>query len=142
MSEVDDAMDALNRMLDALERRDLGGFAEILNKHATPDCEFTSALQLGLSRSSARGRDAIVAWFAEFLEMLEENRWRERRLERVGDRAFLLFTLFEARGSASDVPVETEVGQFYELDDGLVARGISYRTHAEARAAAEAHTNA
>ncbi len=138
MSELDEAMAAMDRAFDVLERGDIDEFAAMLAQTATPDFEFTSAISSALSGGAIRGREQVVDWFREFLDTLAQHRWVERRYEPVGLRAILVLARFEAQGPASDVPVVTEVGQIYELEGGLFKRGVSYRSHADAREAAVA----
>ncbi len=138
MSAVDEAIAAMDSAFNALEKGDIDEFTKILARAATPDVEFSSAINTAISGGISRGRMAVVLWFQEFLDTLETLRWSDRRYEAVGDDAFLAFTMFEARGSASGLRIVSEVGQLYELDEGLIKRGESFRSHAEARAAAEA----
>jgi SnoaL-like domain len=138
VSVLEERMAAMDGGFDALERCDLDGFMEIVEASAHPDCEFTSAIGAALGTSAFQGFEGIRSWFTEFLETVGQPRWTNRRYERVNDDAFLFFADFEMKGSASGIPVESEIGQLFELSDGLFTRGTSYTSHAEARAAAEA----
>jgi hypothetical protein len=129
---------ALDAGFDCLERGDLDAFMAIVEANSKPDCEFTSAIGVAMSDSAFRGFDGIRSWFAELLETIGEPRWRDRRYEPVRDDAFLFFASFEMKGAASGIPLQTEIGQLFELEDGLFIRGTSYTSHVEARAAAEA----
>jgi hypothetical protein len=138
MSRLEPLIAALEDGLDALEAGDLEGFMRIIEANSTPDVEFTSAIGAAMSASSFRGFDGLRTWFTELLETVSEPRWRERRYEPVSDDLFLFFAIFGMKGSASGVPVETEVGQVFEVENGLFKRGTSYASHAQARAAAAA----
>lgn len=138
MSVIEDLAAALNDGFDALEAGDLDGFMAIVEANSRPDCEFSSAIGSALGASDFQGLDGIRSWFEDLLETVEEPRWTNRRHEAVSDDVFLFFASFEMKGSASGVPLDTEIGQVYLLEDGLFKRGASYTSHAEARAAAEA----
>jgi ketosteroid isomerase-like protein len=138
VSDVDERMAAIDRGFDLLERGDLDAFMEIVEANSHPDVEFSSAIGLAMSASVFQGFDGIRAWFTEFLESFHGRRWKNRRYEVVSDDLFLLFASFEAKGASSEVPIETEIGQVFELEDGKFKRGRSYSSHAEARTVAEA----
>jgi hypothetical protein len=63
MPTIDEHMAALDRALDALEGGDLDGFTEIVEEHADPDIEFTSAIGSAVGGQAFRGLDGIRAWF-------------------------------------------------------------------------------
>jgi ketosteroid isomerase-like protein len=138
VSVFEDRTAALEEGFNCLERGDLDAFMVIVEANSKPDCEFTSAIGAAMSNSVFRGFDGIRAWFAELLETVGEPRWKDRRYEQVSDDAFLFFASFEMKGAASGIPLRTEIGQLFELEDGLFVRGTSYTSHAEARRAAEA----
>jgi ketosteroid isomerase-like protein len=138
MPTIEQHMAALDRAFDALERGDLDGFMAIVSEHAHADCEFTSAIGTAMGGRAYRGLDEIRAWFADLLETIAQPRWIDRSYEAVSNDAFMFFARFEMKGASSGIDIDTEVGQLYELESGLVKRGTSFASHAQARAAAEA----
>lgn len=128
----------LDRALDALERRDLDGFITPARKHLAPECEFTSGIGSVVGGGTYRGPDGIRDWFGDLLETSGELHYRDRHYATVGDSVLLLLAKLELTGAASEIPVGSEVGVVYEFGTELVTRIVSYTSHDEARAAAEA----
>ena len=138
MSVVEQRMEGLNRGFDALEQRDIEGVMAIIEENVHPKVEFTSGIGSVLGGGAYRGIDGLRSWFTDLLDTVGDLRYKERRFEALDDEAFLFFAQFELTGGSSGIELSTEVGQLYELEDGLIRRGVSFMSHAEARAAAEA----
>ena len=137
MTVVDEKIAALDRGFDALEHRDLEAFSRELEPHCHPRCEFYSAIGSEMDGRVFRGWEEMRGWFADYLDTMQYPKWTDRHYEPIGDSGFMMLARFEMSGAASGVTLETELGQVYELEDGLVTRGESYTSHARARAAAE-----
>ena len=107
-------------------------------RHIDAECEFTSGIGSVVGGGVYRGHQGIQDWFGELLETADELHWRERSYEALGETVLLFLARLELTGAASQAPVSSEVGAVYEFEDGLCTRIVSYTSHAEARAAAEA----
>jgi hypothetical protein len=136
VSAVEERMADLDRAFEALEHTDLDAFMAIVQQSSTPDLEFHSAISEALGGGTFRGVKEVRRWFADLLETIDHPRFRDRHYEVVDENAFLFFASYDMRSSAG-MAMNMELGQLYELEDGLLKRATGYSSHAEAREAAE-----
>ncbi len=87
-------------------------------------------------RSIWRGREGFVEFIRTWLEQFEGWSIRVERWIDAGEERVVALTRQSATGKASGVPVELNLGQVYELEDGRIARVTHYFSHAEALEAA------
>lgn len=122
---------------DALGRGDVEAAMEHIDELVHPQVEFTSAIGSELQGRCYRGPDEVRAWFSELVETFDA-RYENLAFQLVGDDIVVGRYDFTARGRGSGAEVSGEVGVVWELEDRKIRRSNSYRSHAEALAAAEA----
>ena len=95
--------------------------------------DFEWILPAGLDwRSVWRGREEFVEFMRTWTAEFEGWSIRIDRLIDAGDDRVVAFTHQSATGRGSGVPVELNLGQVYELEDGRLIRARNYLSHAEA----------
>ena len=134
---AEEAPDALSRIFEALERRDLDEAMAVLEEIAHADCEHTSVIGTGVEGRTYRGYDGVRGWFADLLESFDV-RYVDRDFRVLGEDRVLLLCTNKLRGRGSGAEVSREIGVVWWIEDGLIRRGRSYGSHAEALAAVEA----
>ena len=77
-----------------------------------------------------RGRDGFVEFMRTWTGEFEGWSIRIERLIDAGDDRVVALTHQSATGKGSGVPVELDVGQVYELEDGRLVRVRNYLSHA------------
>jgi ketosteroid isomerase-like protein len=87
-------------------------------------------------RSVWRGREGFVEFVRTWTEEFEDWSIQVERWIDAGDDRVVALTHQSATGKASGAPVELNLGQVYELQDGRIARVRNYLGHAEALEAA------
>jgi ketosteroid isomerase-like protein len=133
----EEAIGVIERGYQALERRDLDTFIATWEEASHPDIEFISAIGSAVEGGSFKGPAGVRTWFTNLFETTDEVHWRDRTYEALGDVGVLVLLHFEMRGAASGVELSSDIGNVFELEDGLFKRGTSYTSHGDARAAAE-----
>ena len=138
MSTAEELIPRLDRAFDALERGDLEAFVAEVQPRTHPDCVFHSGIGSVVGGEVYQGVEGIRDWFDDLLASTSERRWENRRYEPYGDDVLVFLADFSLTGVASGAPVAGETGAVYSFADGLCVRIVSFTSHAEARAEAEA----
>jgi ketosteroid isomerase-like protein len=128
----------MNRGFDALEAGDLDGFMATVERIADPEVEFVSAIGSSFGGSSYKGQDGIRSWFGDLLDTSSKVTYSQREFRVLDDEAVLFLAQFTIEGRSSGAVVESEVGTVFELKEGHAHRIVSYTSHEEATAVAEA----
>ena len=83
------------------------------------------------------GAREVNRWFGEWLEAWDtvSVNWET---EELTPDLLLVHCWFRFRGKGSGMEIDSSIGQIWEFRDGRATRQTMYRTHAEARQAAEA----
>ena len=116
-----------------MERGDPGAFFD--SEAVADDYEWIFEGAALDGRSVWRGRDGFLEFMRTWTEEFEG--WSIRfELIDAGDDRVVGLTHQSATGKESGVPVELNVGQIYELEDGRLVRARNYLSHAEALEAA------
>jgi ketosteroid isomerase-like protein len=123
-------VEIVKRLIDAFNRRDVDGFAEI----TTADFEWITSMA-AVEGEVFQGREGIETYFGHMRDAWEEFLIIAEDYRDIGDRVLLLGRL-EARGLASGVPVSTPLDILYDLRDGKISRMHSHLDHDEAMRAA------
>ena len=100
-----------------------------------PDIEWLGMGAIGLD-SQGHGPRAVGRFFEEWLEMWEDYDNDAEMIEVTSD-VILVLNAFRGRAKESGIQLESELGQVWVFRDGLAVRQTMYRTHDEARRAAE-----
>ena len=99
------------------------------------DIEWVPATVTAVEGSSYSGKDGLRSFFEEW-----DHAWRvwevePEETEELGDQVLVLGHVHaEARGSGMEL--DQPVAYLFEFDDGLLARGMTFFDHEEAREAA------
>lgn len=101
-----------------------------------PDIEWRGMGAIGLD-GERQGPRAVGRFFTEWLEMWEDYD-NDVELVEVTPDIIVAENQFRGRARGSGIELESQLGQVWEFRDGKVVRQTMYRTHAEAREAAEA----
>ena len=124
---------AVEEFQAGLERGDPGAFFD--SPAVADDYEWifeTAALE---GRSVWRGREGFLEFMRTWTEEFQD--WSIRfELIDAGDDRVVGLTHQSATGKGSGVPVEMNVGQVYELEDGRLVRVRNYLSHEDALEAA------
>jgi ketosteroid isomerase-like protein len=119
-------VEIVKRGVDAFNRRDLDGLDEL----STPDCEWVPAMG-AIEGEIFRGREGAETYLARLSDAWEEFRTVAEDLRDLGDHVLMLGRM-EGRGKGSGVPVDTPLGQIFDVRDGKICRIRSYLDHGEA----------
>jgi ketosteroid isomerase-like protein len=87
-------------------------------------------------RSVWRGREGFVEFIRTWTEQFEGWSIRLERVIDAGEDRVVALTRQSATGRESGVPVELNLGQVWELEEGRMIRARNYFSHAEALEAA------
>jgi ketosteroid isomerase-like protein len=109
---------------------DTGAFAEDFEWAVDP--EFVAFE----GRRVWRGREEVIEFMSTWTEPFEDWSAGVERMIDAGDDRVVALLRQSATGKESGAPVEFNVGQVYELEDGRIARVTSYASHADALEAA------
>jgi ketosteroid isomerase-like protein len=101
----------------------------------SPDIEWLGMGEVGLD-GERHGLPEVGRFFAEWLEMWDDYD-NDAEFVEVTPDVVLVLNRFRGRAKGSGVELESELGQVWEFRDGLAVRQTMYRTHEEARRAAE-----
>jgi ketosteroid isomerase-like protein len=118
-----------------MERGDPGAWFD--SEAVADDYEWTFETDAVLGEGTLvwRGREGFVEFMRGWTEDFEG--WSiSVELIDAGDDRVVGLTHQSATGKGSGVPVEADVGQVYELEDGRLARTRNYLSHAKALEAA------
>jgi ketosteroid isomerase-like protein len=116
-----------------MERGDPGAFFD--SETVADDYEWITDAPLD-GTSLWRGREGFVEFVRTWTEEFEDWSIQVERWIDAGDDRVVALTHQSATGKGSGVPVELNLGQVYELEDGRIARVRNYLGHAEALEAA------
>jgi ketosteroid isomerase-like protein len=87
-------------------------------------------------RSVWRGREGFAEFVRTWTEQFEDWSIQVERVIDAGEDRVVVLTRQSGTGHASGVPVELNLGQVWELEEGRITRARNYFTHAEALEAA------
>jgi ketosteroid isomerase-like protein len=116
-----------------MERGDPGAFFD--SEAVADDYEWIFEGAALDGRSVWRGREGFEEFMRTWTEEFEGWSIRFEPID-AGDDRVVGLTQQSATGKGSGVPVELNVGQVFELEDGLLVRVRNYLSHAEALEAA------
>jgi ketosteroid isomerase-like protein len=124
-----------DRLRDLFERfwkhRDPTAGADLLS----PDIEWLGMTEIGLD-GERHGPRAVGRFFSDWLEMWDDYD-NDAEFVEVTPDVVLVLNRFRGRAKGSGIELESQLGQVWEFRDGLAVRQTMYRTHDEARRAAE-----
>ena len=104
----------------------------------TDDVELVVDHDAFLQGGTFTGREAVGAWFADWLTTFEPGyRFEIVEVRDLGDVVFL-DAAHSGRGRTSGIEVTGRTGYLYTVRDGRIARAELYTTPADALAAAAA----
>lgn len=130
--------EVMPRLFDALERVDLEDAMAVVEETCHPDCELISGIGSEIDGRTYRGHDEVRAWIVDLLDFAAELTYADREARTIGDDALLFLARVEIKGRGSGAEVSQAMGTLFEYEDGLCRRAVTYRSQAEALAAAEA----
>jgi ketosteroid isomerase-like protein len=81
------------------------------------------------------GRERLLRYYGEWLELFEDIRNEVREQHQVGDQVVLVVRV-TARSKSTGMPLELNYALVAEVEDGLIRRGREYATAEQAFAAA------
>ncbi len=119
-------VEIVKRLIDAFNRRDVDGFAEI----TTPDFEWITSMA-AVEGEVFWGREGIDTYFGRMREAWEEFVGLADDYRDLGDRVLFEGRL-QARGLGSGVPVTTQLDILYDLRGGKISKMHSFLDHGEA----------
>ena len=100
------------------------------------DVEWIGLDEVGLG-GNRRGVREVGNFFREWLDAWDDYS-NDVDFEEITPDLILAHNRFRGRGKGSGIIFETELGQVWEFENGLVVRQTMYRTYNEARAAVDA----
>jgi ketosteroid isomerase-like protein len=124
---------AIEEFRAGLERGDPGAFFDL--DFVTDDYEWVVA-QAFEGREVWTGREEFVEFVRSWTEQLDDWSPQVDRLIDAGDNRVVALVHQSATGKESGVPVEWEMGQVYELEEGRMVRVTNYLSQVEALEAA------
>jgi ketosteroid isomerase-like protein len=124
-------VETVRRYYDALRRRDFDAAVAEWQQ----DCEWFPDTPRLIEATSYRGHDGLRRHFATLADIFESVRIDLSELREIGDRVVALGEL-RARGRGSGLELDEQLGVVFEMSEGKIARGTSYRDRARALAAA------
>ena len=116
-----------------MERGDPGAWLD--SEAVADDFEWVMATPLE-GKSVWRGREEYVEFIRTWTDEFQDWSIRVERLIDAGDDRVVALIRQSAMGKASGVPVELNMGQVSEFEDGRLIRVRNYLSHAEALEAA------
>jgi ketosteroid isomerase-like protein len=116
-----------------MERGDPGALFD--SEAVADDYEWITDAPLD-GRSVWRGREGFVEFMRTWTEEFEDWSIQVEQWIDVGDDRVVALTHQSATGKGSGVPVELNLSQVYELEDGRIARVRNYLSQADALEAA------
>ena len=124
-------------VLDQFAATNARDFARAMDLY-TEDVELVVDHEAFLRGGTFTGREAVGAWFADWLTTFEPGyRFEIVEVRDLGDPVFLN-TNHGGRGRTSGIEVTGRTGYLYTVRDGRIARAELYTTPADALAAAAA----
>jgi ketosteroid isomerase-like protein len=127
----DQNLEIVKRGIEAFNERGVEGIVPMIH----PDFEATTPPSLASEPDTYRGQDGIRRWFDSFDEVMDQIRWDDHRLQQVGDRVVVEFTL-RARGKTTGLDFGQDAVMVWTLRDGKGIRIELFETLDEALAAA------
>ncbi len=131
----------LDAFFDCVERGDLEGLTEIVEEVTHPDLVFRSGLTTALDGKEHVGHAGLREYFTDFLATVSIV-YTEREYHPVSPEVILFLCTAEMRGKGSGAPVRQPIGQIIEYSGDLIVKTTSFTSQEDAKAAAEALTNA
>jgi ketosteroid isomerase-like protein len=113
----------VHRLVDAFARRDADALAALYGD----SFEFHSTLAvLEGDRAVYRGREDVDRYFADLDDAFADWQVREHVCVDAGEGRAILIYRIAGQGRGSGVPVEHDFGIYFQLRDGVLARGDTY----------------
>ena len=127
-----ETVDGFKRAFDAINRRD----AEALLSELDPEVEWHGAILMAIGGKQAvyRGHPGVRKWLRDLYETLSEFQAEYPDIRDLDDRTVAIGH-FHARGTASEVEIESPHATVVEFKDG---KGIRIRTFLDPNDALEA----
>jgi uncharacterized protein len=119
----------VRRLYAAMDARDAAGVAELVD----PNAEWVPDRRVG--EGPVRGRDDILQFFVDRVEVLDQLSTEIVRLWESGDRV-LVFLRVRGRGSASGAGFDIRIAHLWTLRGGKLVRGQGFGDRNEALEAA------
>ena len=127
----------LGRIFDALDRGDVDAVLVVVEEICHPEVELTSGIGSAVEGRTYTGFDGLREWFGDLVGAFELS-YNDREFREMNEDAVLFLSRLELRGRGSGASVIQELGTLFESKNGLVFRAVTYRSHRDAIAAAEA----
>jgi ketosteroid isomerase-like protein len=124
-------LEIVQRGIEAFNERGVEGIVPMIH----PDFEATTPPTLASEPDTYRGQDGVRRWFDSFDEVMDQIRWDDHRLQQVGDRVVVEFTL-RARGKTTGLDFGQDAVMVWTLRDCKGIRIELFETLDEALAAA------
>jgi ketosteroid isomerase-like protein len=124
-------IDTVERLMDAVNRRDIDTFAEV----TTSDFEWFPVFAARVEGDVYRGREGIETFLGEVDETWEEFLPVPEEYRDLGDRVLGLGRL-KTRGRGSGVPLDSPWGGIYDFRGSEVSRIRTFLDHDETLQAA------
>ena len=126
-----DDVEVVRRSWEAWERGGLDELATFWHR----DVDWRAVPGAPDDRGVIRGRDAVRAYFAEWLELFDDFTATAEELADAGD-GVVADVHVRGRGGASGITTDMRFATVYTVRDGLIVRGREYATREEALRAA------
>jgi ketosteroid isomerase-like protein len=98
-----------------------------------PDFEWHPVLLASLDGRAFRGKEDWKLYWQEFSETFADVEFVGGGTEPIDDRRVLAFGEVKGSGAASGAPIDREVAYVFEVEDGLIIRGRSFFSPADAK---------
>ncbi len=117
---------------EAFARGGLDRFME----HFTDDVDYRSIEGAPDDSGPIHGKDALRAWFQDWIDMFDEFTMEMVELIDAGEDTVVAFERFGGRAKRSRVKTEQIIGDVFTIRAGKIARGREYATPEQALEAA------
>lgn len=124
-------IEAVRGLVEAWNRHD----PELATGYLTTDIEWAPAGPAAVERVVYRGREECARGFAAVWETWEEFRFEEREVRELDDSVLWLGSV-HMRGGSSQIELDQEFANLFQLRDHLVVRATAFLDWGEAMEAA------
>ncbi len=124
--------------VELADREGLRALYEHYDDYYHADFEWSPRM-IGFGKDTYVGRDGFGQYVEDMEATFETVRLTTGEIRAIGDDHTLFLGQARFVGRGSGVPLDSEWGILYRIEDGLARSGIAFNSHAEAeRAAADA----
>ena len=118
-------VEIVRQLYTAMNAGDIAEIAKLVH----PDGEWIPDSRVG--EGPVRGRESVIRFFTDRIEMLDEYRAEPERFWETDDRV-LVFLRVTGRGQASGAEFDIRIGHLWTVHGGVVMRGEGYGDRSEA----------